>query len=107
MRHHGTRFGERLYTGPGEASTCPWSNCQTASADLFRRRFRRELDGEYVGGVVLLGLRALILVAGSIADGVRDVIDGMAEVEQGRIGRTVHVYEQSEIGVCSADSTTW
>jgi adenylate cyclase len=47
---------------------------------------------------VLLGLRALILVAGSIADPVRDVIDGMAEVEQGRIGRTVHVYEQSEIG---------
>jgi class 3 adenylate cyclase len=47
---------------------------------------------------VLLGLRALILVAGSIADPVRDVVDGMAEVEQGRIGRTVDVYEQSEIG---------
>ncbi|TPG33537.1 adenylate/guanylate cyclase domain-containing protein [Mycolicibacterium hodleri] len=47
---------------------------------------------------VLLGLRALILVAGSIADPVRDVVDGMAEVEAGRIGRTVDVYEQSEIG---------
>jgi class 3 adenylate cyclase len=47
---------------------------------------------------VLLGLRALILVARSIADPVRDVVDGMAEVEQGRIGRTVEVYEQSEIG---------
>ena len=47
---------------------------------------------------VLLGLRALILVARSIADPVRDVVDGMAEVEQGRIGHTVDVYEQSEIG---------
>ncbi|MBJ7338236.1 MAG: adenylate/guanylate cyclase domain-containing protein [Mycolicibacterium sp.] len=47
---------------------------------------------------VLLGLRALILVARSIADPVRDVVDGMAEVEEGRIGRTVDVYEQSEIG---------
>ena len=47
---------------------------------------------------VLLGLRALILVARSIADPVRDVVDGMAEIEQGRIGRTVDVYEQSEIG---------
>ncbi len=47
---------------------------------------------------VVLGLRALILVARSIADPVRDVVDGMAEVEQGRIGRTVDVYEQSEIG---------
>jgi class 3 adenylate cyclase len=47
---------------------------------------------------VLLGLRALILVAGSIADPVRDVVDGMAEVEQGHLGRTVAVYEQSEIG---------
>lgn len=47
---------------------------------------------------VLLGLRALILVARSIADPVRDVVDGMAEVEQGRIGRTIDVYEQSEIG---------
>ena len=47
---------------------------------------------------VLLGLRALILVARSIADPVRDVVDAMADVEQGRIGRTVDVYEQSEIG---------
>jgi adenylate cyclase len=47
---------------------------------------------------VLLGLRALILVARSIADPVRDVVDAMAEVEHGRLGRTVDVYEQSEIG---------
>lgn len=47
---------------------------------------------------VFLGLRALILVARSIADPVRDVVDAMAEVEHGRIGRTVDVYEQSEIG---------
>ncbi|BDX31836.1 putative adenylate cyclase [Mycobacterium antarcticum] len=47
---------------------------------------------------VLLGLRALILVARSIADPVRDVVAAMADVEQGRIGRTVDVYEQSEIG---------
>ncbi|MCW2512926.1 MAG: transrane protein [Mycobacterium sp.] len=47
---------------------------------------------------VLLGLRALILVARSIADPVRDVVDAMAEVERGHIGRKVDVYEQSEIG---------
>jgi adenylate cyclase len=47
---------------------------------------------------VLLGLRALILVARSIADPVRDVVDAMAEVERGYLGRTVDVYEQSEIG---------
>jgi adenylate cyclase len=47
---------------------------------------------------ILLGLRALILVARSIADPVRDVVEAMAEVERGRLGRTVDVYEQSEIG---------
>ncbi|MET0473513.1 MAG: adenylate/guanylate cyclase domain-containing protein [Mycobacterium sp.] len=47
---------------------------------------------------VALGLRALILVARSIADPVRDVVHAMAEVERGHLGRTVDVYEQSEIG---------
>jgi class 3 adenylate cyclase len=47
---------------------------------------------------VFLGLRALILVSRSISDPVRDVVEAMAEVEHGRIGRTVDVYEQSEIG---------
>ena len=45
-----------------------------------------------------LGLRALILVSRSISDPIGDVVDAMAEVERGSIGRTVDVYEQSEIG---------
>ena len=45
-----------------------------------------------------LGLRALILVSRSISDPIGDVVGAMAEVERGRIGRTVAVYEQSEIG---------
>ncbi|WP_409429932.1 adenylate/guanylate cyclase domain-containing protein [Mycobacterium sp. SMC-16] len=45
-----------------------------------------------------LGLRALIVVSLSISDPVRDVVEAMAEVERGVIGRTVPVYEQSEIG---------
>jgi adenylate cyclase len=47
---------------------------------------------------VALGLRALILVSRSISDPIGDVVAGMAEVEHGRLGRTVDVYEQSEIG---------
>jgi adenylate cyclase len=47
---------------------------------------------------VALGLRALILVSRSISDPVGDVVEAMAEIEHGRIGRTVGVYEQSEIG---------
>jgi class 3 adenylate cyclase len=47
---------------------------------------------------VLLGLRALILVSRSISDPVRDVVEAMSDVEHGNIGRTVDVYEQSEIG---------
>lgn len=45
-----------------------------------------------------LGLRALIVVSLSISDPIRDVVEGMAEVERGSIGRMVPVYEQSEIG---------
>lgn len=47
---------------------------------------------------VALGLRALILVARSISDPIGEVVDAMSEVERGDIGRTVDVYEQSEIG---------
>jgi class 3 adenylate cyclase len=47
---------------------------------------------------VFLGLRAMILVSRSISDPVREVVDAMAEVEQGRLGKTIDVYEQSEIG---------
>ncbi len=47
---------------------------------------------------LLLGLRALILVSMSISDPVGQVIDAMADVERGNIGRTVEVYEWSEIG---------
>lgn len=47
---------------------------------------------------VLLGLRTLILVSISISDPLREIIDAMADVEQGRIGQQVDVYERSEIG---------
>jgi class 3 adenylate cyclase len=47
---------------------------------------------------VALGLRAMMVVAQSISDPVHQVVDAMAEVEQGRIGRVVDVYERSEIG---------
>lgn len=47
---------------------------------------------------VALGLRALILVSRSISDPIGDVVEAMAEVERGHLGRTVDVYEQSEIG---------
>jgi class 3 adenylate cyclase/arginine exporter protein ArgO len=48
---------------------------------------------------VVLGLRAMILVSISISDPVHEVIDGMAQVERGRIDHTVEVYEWSEIGL--------
>lgn len=47
---------------------------------------------------VLLGLRTLMLVSISISDPLREIIDAMADVEQGRIGQQVDVYERSEIG---------
>jgi class 3 adenylate cyclase len=47
---------------------------------------------------VFLGLRTLMLVSLSISDPLREIIDAMAEVEQGHIGTQVAVYEQSEIG---------
>ena len=47
---------------------------------------------------MMLGLRSMILVSRSISDPLREVVDAMAQVEQGRIGHTVDVYERSEIG---------
>ncbi|WP_395311700.1 adenylate/guanylate cyclase domain-containing protein [Mycobacterium sp. AMU20-3851] len=47
---------------------------------------------------VFLGLRTLMLVSISISDPLREIIDAMADVEQGRIGQQVDVYERSEIG---------
>ncbi|MCV7352337.1 adenylate/guanylate cyclase domain-containing protein [Mycobacterium parmense] len=44
------------------------------------------------------GLRAMVLVARSISDPVREVIVAMTEVEHGRGGAFVEVYEPSEIG---------
>jgi class 3 adenylate cyclase len=47
---------------------------------------------------VALGLRAMILVSISISDPVQQVVEAMAEVESGKIDRTLDVYEWSEIG---------
>jgi class 3 adenylate cyclase len=47
---------------------------------------------------VLLGLPMMILTSLSISDPIREVVDAMAEVEQGRIGPSIGVYERSEIG---------
>ncbi|WP_024448214.1 adenylate/guanylate cyclase domain-containing protein [Mycolicibacterium iranicum] len=47
---------------------------------------------------VVLGLRAMILVSMSISDPVNQVVDAMADVEKGKIDRTIEVYEWSEIG---------
>jgi class 3 adenylate cyclase len=47
---------------------------------------------------VVLGLRAMILVASSISDPIDEVVDAMAEVERGRIGNMIDVYERSELG---------
>ena len=46
----------------------------------------------------MFGLRGMMLVSRSISDPVREVVDAMAEIEHGRIGRFVDVYERSEIG---------
>ena len=40
----------------------------------------------------------MIMVASSISDPVHEVVDAMAEVERGRIGNMIDVYERSEIG---------
>ncbi len=47
---------------------------------------------------VLVGLRGMMIVAVSISDPVRDVVDAMAKVEHGDIHTEVDVYERSEIG---------
>jgi class 3 adenylate cyclase len=47
---------------------------------------------------VVLGMRAMILVAASISDPIHDVVDAMAEVERGRLDEAIEVYERSELG---------
>lgn len=47
---------------------------------------------------VVLGMRAMILVASSISDPIHDVVDAMAEVERGHLGNKIDVYERSELG---------
>jgi adenylate cyclase len=47
---------------------------------------------------VVLGLRAIILVSSSISDPVHEVVDAMAEVERGYLGKVIDVYERSELG---------
>jgi class 3 adenylate cyclase len=47
---------------------------------------------------VLVGLRGMMIVAMSVSDPVRDVVEAMAKVEHGQIDTEVDVYERSEIG---------
>ncbi|MGA8329694.1 MAG: adenylate/guanylate cyclase domain-containing protein [Mycobacterium sp.] len=47
---------------------------------------------------LLLGLPTMILTSRSISDPIGEVVDAMAQVEQGRIDTVVGVYEKSEIG---------
>ncbi len=47
---------------------------------------------------LLLGLPTMILTSRSISDPLSEVVDAMAEVEHGRIGTYVGVYERSQIG---------
>lgn len=47
---------------------------------------------------VMLGWRGMILASRSISDPIGEVVDAMAEIEHGRTGTIVDVYERSEIG---------
>ena len=47
---------------------------------------------------VLLGLPTMILTSRSISDPIGEVVDAMAEVEQGDFDTAVDVFERSEIG---------
>jgi adenylate cyclase len=49
-------------------------------------------------GTVLLGLPVMMLTSRSISDPLREVVEAMAAVEQGRLDISVGVYERSEIG---------
>ena len=51
-----------------------------------------------IAASLALGSRAMILVARSISDPVREVVVAMTEVEHGQGGVLVEVYEPSEIG---------
>lgn len=47
---------------------------------------------------LLLGMPTMILTSRPISDPLDEVVDAMAEVEQGRIGTSVGAYERSQIG---------
>jgi class 3 adenylate cyclase len=47
---------------------------------------------------VLLGLPTMLLTSRSISDPICEVVDAMAEVEQGRFDTEVEMFERSEIG---------
>lgn len=49
-------------------------------------------------GTLVLGLPTMILTARSISDPVSEVVEAMTEVEHGRIGRGVAIYERSQLG---------
>ena len=51
-----------------------------------------------VGLSLLLGVRAMVLVARSISDPVGEVVVAMKGVEEGRFDESVDIYEPSEIG---------
>lgn len=48
---------------------------------------------------VLVGLPAMILTSRSISDPIHEVVEAMADVEHGRTGVGLGVYERSEIGM--------
>jgi class 3 adenylate cyclase len=47
---------------------------------------------------ILIGLPVMIMTSRSISDPIGEVVDAMAQVQQGRIDASVGVYERSEIG---------
>ena len=47
---------------------------------------------------VVLGLPVMILTSRSISDPLREIVDAMAEVEQGRLDTSVGAFERTEIG---------
>ncbi|WP_262490894.1 adenylate/guanylate cyclase domain-containing protein [Mycobacterium simiae] len=49
-------------------------------------------------GAVVLGLPTMMLTARTISDPVSEVVDAMTEVEYGRIGSGVAIYERAQLG---------
>jgi adenylate cyclase len=67
-----------------------WVLEKTASVDVPMLVFSLE--------ALPVGLRVVALVARSISDPVREVVEAMSHVERGEIGAVVDVYERAEIG---------